>query len=242
MSRPSNPGDGLSPFGLPATPGSIYELAVTHRSFAFEQAVVPPHNERLEFLGDAILGAVVTELIYDRYPELAEGDMARLRASTVSTPALAELALELGVGDHLRLGRGEEVSGGRTKASLLADAFEALVGAVFVDLGIDRVTAILAPLFITRLENAIAAGGGHDAKGALQEAVARRLGTRPTYRVSSSGPEHSKSFIAQVFIDDELFGAGSGSSKKEAELNAAREALAQMTASDIGKSHSARAS
>lgn len=242
MSRPSNPGDGLGPFGLPAAPGSIYELAVTHRSFAFEQAVVPPHNERLEFLGDAILGAVVTELIYDRHPELAEGDMARLRASTVSTPALAELSRELGIGDHLRLGRGEEDSGGRTKASLLADAFEALVGAVFVDRGIEQLTAVLVPLFISRLENAMAAGGGHDAKGRLQEKVARLRGTRPTYRVSSSGPEHSKSFIAQVFIDGEPFGCGSGKSKKEAEVNAAREALAQMADPGLGKTRSARAS
>lgn len=242
MSRPSNAGGGLNPFGLPAEPGSIYELAVTHRSFAFEQAVVSPHNERLEFLGDAILGAVVTELIYNRYPELAEGDMARLRASTVSTPALAELAHELGVGDHLRLGRGEEVSGGRAKASLLADAFEALVGAVLVDRGIEHLTAVLSPLFVTRLQDALAAGGGHDAKGALQEAVARLRGIRPSYRVSSSGPEHSKRFIAQVFVDGEAFGAGSGRSKKEAELNAAREAMARMADPELKKSHSARAS
>jgi ribonuclease-3 len=165
--------------------GSIYELALTHRSYAFE-AALPEHNERLEFLGDAILGAIVTDLIFRSYPELAEGEMARLRASVVNTVALADIARSLGLGSHIRLGKGEESSGGRDKSSLLADTFEALVGAV-------------------------------------------RMGNgRPSYRVASSGPDHAKSFSARVYVGEQLEGEGAGRSKKEAEQNAARDALVRL--------------
>jgi ribonuclease III len=186
------------------------------------------HNERHEFLGDAILGAVVTDFIFTTYPDLAEGEMARLRASVVNTHALAELARELDLGGHIRLGKGEEASGGRDKASLLADTLEALIGALYLDRGIEVTTAVLIPMFASRIRDRVEAGGRYDAKTALQEVVVRDRGGFPAYRVASSGPDHDKHFTAHVYIDAELYGVGDGRSKKEAEQNAAREALARL--------------
>lgn len=208
--------------------GDIYRTALTHRSFAFEQPVPIEHNERLEFLGDAILGAIVTNYIFTTYPSLAEGEMARLRASVVNTHALAELARELELGEHIRLGKGEESSGGRDKASLLADTFEALIGALYLDRGIQHTTEVLIPLFESRIRDRIEAGGRYDAKTALQEVVVRDRGGFPAYRVASSGPDHDKQFTAHVYVDAELYGVGDGRSKKEAEQNAAREALVRL--------------
>jgi ribonuclease III len=250
LSRPSSPPDVLAALGLPAAPGSIYELALTHRSFAFENELVE-HNERLEFLGDAILGAVVTDLIYRAYPALAEGEMARLRASVVNTGALAELARELGLGEHIRLGKGEEASGGRDKSSLLADSLEAVIGAAYLDAGITPLSDLLSSLFARRLTVVVEAGGGHDPKTALQELVVRRHGARPSYRVASSGPDHDKRFTAHVYVDGQLCGAGFGRSKKEAEQRAASEALSRIAAAldelvgvppDEGSAADARAS
>lgn len=218
----------MAALGVPPDGGPLYELALTHRSFAFEQAGPVEHNERLEFLGDAILGAVVTDLIFRSYPDLAEGDMARLRASVVNTQALAALGRELGVGEHIRLGKGEESSGGRDKDSLLADTLEAIVGAVYVEQGIEAVRAALIPLFEERVKDAVDVGERYDAKTALQEVVVRERGGAPSYRVASTGPDHDKRFTAEVFVGDEPFGSGEGRSKKEAEQNAAREALARF--------------
>jgi ribonuclease III len=227
LSKVSSPHPVLTGLGIPAEPGSLYETALTHRSYAFEQSVPVPHNERLEFLGDAVLEAVVTDLIFRTYPEMPEGEMARLRASVVERQALASLAEEAGVGAHLRLGRGEEASGGRTKASLLADALEALVGALYLDRGIETVAAVLEPVFADMIERAVTAGT-HDAKGALQETAARMGAERPAYRVAGSGPDHDRRFVAHVYVDEELFGVGTGTSKREAETNAAREALSRL--------------
>jgi ribonuclease-3 len=227
VDRPSRPSSKLEALGVPAGGGDIYALALTHRSYAFEQPEPGPHNERLEFLGDAILGAVVTDLIYSKYPHLAEGEMARLRASVVNTHALAEIARDLGLGDHIRLGKGEESSGGRGKASLLADTFEAVVGAVYVDRGIDVIKAALVALFEARIATRVAAGGRYDAKTALQE-TAVRGGRFPVYRVNSTGPDHDKRFTAHLYLGEELVGEGAGTSKKEAEQNAAREALVRL--------------
>ena len=226
MSRPSSPAS-LEALGIPALPGTLSELALTHRSYAFEQAK-PAHNERLEFLGDAVLGLIVTDLIFRDYPSLPEGEMARLRASVVNTAALAELARSLGLGEHIRLGKGEEGSGGRDKPSLLADTFEALVGAAYLDRGLRAVADDLIPLFEELLGRVVAGGGGHDPKTALQELVVRSAGVRPTYRVVSSGPDHDKRFVARVFVGSDLHGAGAGRSKKQAEQNAAREALVHL--------------
>jgi ribonuclease-3 len=149
----------------------------------------------------------------------------------VNTQALADLARDVGVGEHLKLGKGEEASGGRDKASILADTLEAVIGAVYVDRGIDAVQAALIPLFSDLIERSFA-GRPYDPKTLLQEVVARREGLFPTYRVSSSGPDHDKRFDATVLIDGESFGNGSGRSKKEAEQHAAREALQRLEIGD----------
>ncbi|MGH2786614.1 MAG: ribonuclease III [Actinomycetota bacterium] len=219
---------GLERLGVPPSGGGLYDLALTHRSFAFEQSSPVPHNERLEFLGDSVLGVVVTGLIFDRYPELSEGEMARLRASVVNTGALAEVARSIGLGDYIRLGKGEEASGGRNKDSLLADTLEAVVGAVYLDRGIAAVEAALVPLFVGPLDTRVAAGSRYDAKTALQEIAVRDFGSFPSYRVEATGPDHDKRFEACVYLKDHLSGRGRGRSKKEAEQNAAREALAHL--------------
>jgi ribonuclease-3 len=233
LSENSRDVGALKVLGVPPEGGPIYDLALVHRSYAFEQSDPVPHNERLEFLGDAILGAIVTDLIYTSYPQLTEGEMARLRASVVNTHALAELARSLGLGKHIRLGKGEEASGGRDKPSLLADTLEAVIGAHYLDRGIDAVRAALVPLFAEKLRAHLEAGGRYDAKTALQEVVVRYRGAFPAYRIASTGPDHDKHFTAHVYIDADLYGVGDGRSKKEAEQNAAREALARLEAAPM---------
>jgi ribonuclease-3 len=219
---------GLDQLGLPPEPGSLYELAVTHRSYAYEQPVVLPHNERLEFLGDAVLGVIVSDLVYRTYPDASEGTMARLRASVVNTHALAALARAMELGPHILLGRGEEASGGRGKPSVLADTFEAVVGAAYLDRGMEAVSAVLVPIFAELLADALEVGAGYDAKTALQEATVRSYGDRPVYRVAASGPDHDKRFEAHAYVNEELYGVGAGRSKKEAEQSAARQALERL--------------
>lgn len=206
----------------------MFELALTHRSFAFEQPEVVAHNERLEFLGDAILGAIVTDLIYRSHPEMTEGEMARLRASVVNTQALANLARTFGVGDHIRLGKGEDVSGGRDKASLLADTFEALIGAVYLERGMEQLRSFLDPIFEEEVAGSLAAEHRYDSKTALQEVVVKETSELPQYRVSASGPDHDRRYVADVYVGGELTGTGAGRSKKEAEQVAAREALGRL--------------
>ena len=242
-SRRSRAAIGLSALGVPEEGGPLYDLALTHRSHAFESGTAE-HNERLEFLGDAILGAIVTDLIFATYPDLSEGAMAPLRASVVNMHSLADIARELDLGPHIRLGRGEEMGGGREKASLLADAFEAIVGAVYLDRGIDAVREALVPIFAGRLSDAVAAGSRFDPKAALQELVVRGGNALPSYRVTGSGPDHDKRFEADVYVAGELVGSGRGRSKKEAEQGAARAALAVLehTEAHEGGEPDARAS
>jgi len=244
LRRPSRRGNristalaGLEALGVPSERGPLYELALTHRSFAFEHSDTLEHNERLEFLGDAVLGVVVTDLIFRRFPELAEGDMARLRAAVVNTAALADLARSVGLGDHILLGKGEETSGGRDKPSLLADTFEAVIGAVYMEQGIRAITEILTPLFDRALDSAVSTDVIYDAKTALQEVAVRVAGEVPTYRVASSGPDHDKRFVAHVYVGGEPSGTGTGRSKKEAEQHAARAALDRLDE----RGHGARA-
>ncbi|CAN5774947.1 hypothetical protein BH18ACT15_BH18ACT15_08180 [soil metagenome] len=226
---------GLADLGVPAARGPIYELALTHRSYAFEQPQPIEHNERLEFLGDAILGAVVTTFLYEVFPDLKEGDLARIRASVVNSRALAQIAMSLGVGDELRLGRGEEASGGRAKDSLLADTFEALIGAVYLDRGDEAVRAALVPLFEPLVRRAAdAASPRYDAKTALQETAVRGSGILPVYRIASTGPDHDKHFTALVYVDGEPCGEGEGRTKKEAEQRAAQSALAKLEGRPAG--------
>lgn len=227
MSRRSRRYGALKVLGVPGRGGPLYELAFTHRSFAFEQPTVLPHNERLEFLGDAVLGMVVTELLYRTHPSLPEGELARLRASLVNTRALADLARSMDLGRYLRLGRGEGASGGADKDSLLANTFEAVVGAVFLDRGWRVARKALLRLFSAALGE-LEGAADFDPKTALQEAAVKHTGSRPQYRVSGAGPDHARRFTALVYVENELYGEGAGRSKKEAEQNAARQALERL--------------
>jgi ribonuclease III len=210
--------------GVSFKDAGLFELALTHRSFAYENDLVDT-NERLEFLGDAILNLCVTDLLYAKFPQYLEGDLAKLRASLVSEPALAEVATELDLGHAIKLGRGESQSGGRHKPSIKADALEAVIGAVYIDGGISGVRRLVKRLFGSRIEAAVGQEIPKDAKTRLQEVVTRKHGILPRYRVVGSGPDHAKRFRAEVFVMDDSCGVGEGRSKKEAEQAAAAEAL-----------------
>jgi len=219
-------------FGEP----SMEEAALTHRSFAFEQGVQPT-NERLEFLGDAVLGLVITDLAYRAFPELSEGELAKLRAAMVNMAMLAEVAKGLGLGELIMLGRGEELSGGRQKASILGDAMEAVFGAVYLDKGIEVAHQVIERLFWPRISAYVRGEGDRDYKTSLQELAAQDLGRLPEYRVEERGPDHEKEFTATVYLSGREFGRGTGRSKKEAEQRAAHEAherLARGEADDPG--------
>jgi ribonuclease-3 len=206
---------------------SLLERALTHRSYAYEHGGLPT-NERLEFLGDAVLGLVVTDALYATHPDLPEGSLAKLRASVVNTRALADVARALELGRWLRLGRGEEVTGGRDKNSILADTMEAVIGAVYLDRGIGAVTTVVRGLFDPLMRAASQDGAALDWKTALQElGAARGLGV-PDYRIAESGPDHAKSFTADVAMGGEVCGSGGGRSKKEAEQQAAEAAYAAL--------------
>ena len=207
----------------------ILELALTHRSFAYENGGIPT-NERLEFLGDSILGQAVTVMLYRSYPNLDEGHLAKRRASLVSTAALAQIARGLGLGDYILLGRGEILTGGRDKASILADTVEALIGATFLDAGGEVATA-----FVLRLIEPLLAEPGHfgvsmDPKTSLQELAASRGVGVPVYTLEGSGPDHSKVFVATVVIGSAVTAQGVGPSKKFAEMAAARDAIDRLNA------------
>jgi ribonuclease-3 len=205
----------------------LLERALTHRSFAYEHGGLPT-NERLEFLGDAVLGLVVTDTLFRRHPDLPEGQLAKLRAAVVNARALAGVARELGVGEFLRLGRGEETTGGRDKSSILADTLEALIGAVYLDAGLSAADDLVHRLFDPLVEAASSLGAGLDWKTSLQELTASAALGVPEYVVTESGPDHEKTFRAQVRIGADTFGDGAGRSKKEAEQQAAASAYAEL--------------
>lgn len=226
MSRPSSSDAVLEALGVTEHPGELFDVALTHRSYAFEQTSPLPHNERLEWLGDAVVGLVVADLIYDRHPQMAEGRMQPLRAAVVNTGALADIARKIGLGRRIRVGRGEQLAGGQDKSKILADAFEAVVGAAYLTHGYDQVKSTLQPLFEAEIESALSgAGKSFDSKGALQELAVREGSSRPVYKTTASGPDHAKRFTATVQIAGDVVGTGAGTSKKEAELEAASEAL-----------------
>jgi ribonuclease-3 len=206
---------------------SLLEASLTHRSFAFEHGA-PVTNERLEFLGDAVLGLVVTDLAFRRFPDLSEGELAKLRAAMVNMTTLADVSRQLGVGDAIMLGRGEELSGGRAKASILADAIEAIFGAVYLDQGMEVCTALLERLFWPRMDAYARGEGDRDYKTILQEVAAQDLQRLPEYRVEERGPDHQKEFTATVYLAGVEYGRGTGRSKKEAEQRAAQEAFRRM--------------
>ncbi len=214
--------------GIKFKQGALREAALTHRSFAFEQSM-PTTNERLEFLGDAVLGLVVTDLVYRAFPERSEGELAKLRAAMVNMTTLAEVARELGLGETVLLGKGEEQSGGRDKASILADALEAVLGAIYLDQGLKPAGALIERLFWPRISAYVRGVGERDYKTILQELAAQDLGRMPEYRVAERGPDHEKEFTATVYVAGRELGRGTGRSKKEAEQRAAREAYDRLS-------------
>jgi ribonuclease III len=219
--------------GVPIMPKSL-ERALTHRSYAYENSN-PPTNERLEFLGDSVLGLVVTDTLFRGYPNLPEGQLAKLRAAVVQMRALAEVAArELSLGSYVKLGRGEEVTGGRKKPSILADTLEAIIGAVYIDCGLAEASALVHRLFDPVIANAAELGAGLDWKTSLQELTAAQMLGVPDYQVDESGPDHQKSFRAVVRVGGRELGSGEGRTKKEAEQHAAETAWKAISAESSG--------
>ena len=213
----------------------LLQRALTHRSYSHERSVESePHYERLEFLGDALLGFLVADLLFKADPTAAEGVLSRRRQSVVRTSTLAAVARGIGLGEAIRLGKGEEGTGGRDKSSLLADVFEAVLGAVYLDGGIRAARAFVKRHLGERLRAAGGSGpASYDAKTQLQELMQARLQRTPTYRiVSTSGPAHALHFEVEVLIDDRVLGRGSGTNRKRAEQQAAREALHELAPMD----------
>lgn len=218
-------GGFLVPFGV-SVDAELLRLALTHRSWAYEHGGAP-HNERLEFLGDSILGQAVTVKLFTEFPDLSEGELSRRRAALVSSAALAEVARSIGIGEQLLLGVGEERSGGRSKESILADAVEAVIGAVFLStspaVATDFVLQLIAPLLADPERFSLSL----DPKTTVQEEADARGVPRPAYEVVGSGPDHDRRFHATVELDG-FTGTGTGISKKAAEIAAARQLLVAL--------------
>jgi ribonuclease-3 len=200
---------------------SHLEAAMVHRSYCAEHPEAAS-NERLEFLGDAVLGLAVTDHVYATYRDLPEGELAKLRASVVNAEVLAEIAVAVGIGPALALGKGEDASGGREKGSILADAMEAVIAAVYLDGGWDAARSLVLRLLGERIEEGAEGPGGSDFKTRLQEFSTREFDQLPRYQVKAEGPDHSKRFFATVTIRATQYGEGQGRSKKQAEQAAAR--------------------
>ena len=198
----------------------LLRTALRHRSWIAENDG-HESNERLEFLGDAVLGWVVADLVYRRHDDLAEGKLTDLRKSVVNAVALGGMAERLGVGEHLMLGRGEDAAGGREKTSILSDALEAIFGAIYLDAGADAAYGVIAALFKEQIVVALAGLDRLDAKTRLQELASRVGGGHVSYRVTDEGPDHEKTFFATVYVGERALGEGEGRSKKAAEQIAA---------------------
>ncbi|MFD4366513.1 ribonuclease III [Rhodococcus sp. NPDC058521] len=214
----------------------LLTLALTHRSYAYENGGLPT-NERLEFLGDSVLGVTVTEKLYRAHPDKSEGDLAKIRASVVNMHALAEVARQLGeggLGAHLLLGKGEEMTGGRDKPSILADGMESILGAIHLEHGIETARRVVLDLFADLLERAPRLGAGLDWKTSLQELTAERGAGVPVYEIAATGPDHDKEFTATVLVGGSPLGIGVGRSKKEAEQKAASTAWNALSDSADG--------
>ncbi|MBV8464109.1 MAG: ribonuclease III [Acidimicrobiales bacterium] len=201
----------------------LLEQALAHRSWVAEEEA-RASNERLEFLGDAVLGLVVAEYTYREYPQLSDGMLSKVRASVVNTKALGQIAFELGLPSHLRLGRGEDQSGGRAKESILADATEAVIGAVYLDGGLGAARRLVLSLLTDRITEAVGGPGASDHKSRLQERTVHRGWGVPHYEVVGSGPDHARRYRASVSVAGRPLGTGEGRSKKEAEQVAAQRA------------------
>ena len=243
MSGRHNAGDGTvagdpaelsCALGVPISADTL-ERALTHRSYAYENGGLPT-NERLEFLGDSVLSLVVTDALFLGHPDLPEGQLAKLRAAVVQMNALAEVARDLRLGSFVRLGRGEEGTGGRHKPSILADTLEAVIGATYIDCGLDEASGLVHRLFDPVIKRSALLGAGLDWKTSLQELTADRGLGVPDYQVKDSGPDHQKMFRAVVKVGARELGAGEGRSKKAAEQLAAEAAYRSITAETAEKS------
>lgn len=210
----------------------LLSRALTHRSYSYEHGGCP-HNERLEFLGDSVLGLVVTDHIHGAHEQMSEGDLAKLRAAVVNMRALASVARTIALGDFVRLGRGEEVTGGRDKDSILADTLEAVIGAVYLSnpapRGLDAAGRLVHGLLDPVMRRSASLGVALDWKTSLQEAAAAAGATAVAYRVTATGPDHEKVFTAEVYVDDVPMGSGTGRTKKVAEQQAAEAAWTALT-------------
>jgi ribonuclease-3 len=226
------PGEGLSADLQQVVGGDVDEplllRALTHRSYAYEHGGLP-NNERLEFLGDSVLGLVVTDTLFSAHPDLAEGQLAKLRAAVVNSRALAEVARTMGLGDYLLLGRGEESTGGRNKPSILADTTEAVIGAVYLSAGLPAATTFVHHLLDPLMATSASLGAALDWKTSLQELTAAGTLGVPEYAVTEEGPDHEKVFTAHAVVAEEILGTGVGRSKKEAEQKAAEIAWTELT-------------
>ncbi|WP_153398089.1 ribonuclease III [Ornithinicoccus halotolerans] len=210
---------------------ALLRRALTHRSYAYENGNLP-HNERLEFLGDSVLGLVVTDALYGSHPDLPEGQLAKLRAAVVNSRALAEVARAIGLGDYVLLGRGEEATGGRDKPSILADTTEALIGCVYLSVGLEAATVLVHHLLDPVMAASAELGAGLDWKTSLQEVVAEVGLPAPEYLVEAEGPDHDKVFTARAIAGSEDLGTGTGRSKKAAEQQAAAHAWQRLQQED----------
>ncbi len=215
--------------GRPVLDADMLERALTHRSFAYENGGLPT-NERLEFLGDSVLGVVVTDTLFRAHPDLSEGRLAKLRAAVVNARALAEVARVIDLGRYIKLGRGEEATGGRNKSSILSDTVEALIGAVYLSGGFEASDAVVHLLFDPLMDNAARLGAGLDWKTSLQELSAGHSLGVPEYVIQDEGPDHMKTFTARVRVEGRMHGHGVGRSKKEAEQQAAESAYRTLSA------------
>ena len=216
-------------------PEELLTLALTHRSYAYEHGGLPT-NERLELLGDAVLGLVIVEELFRRHPDNSEGDLAKLRNSIVNSQALAGVARGLtedGLGEYLLLGRGEVNTGGHEKSSILADTLESLIGAVYLQHGLEGARQVILRLFGELIDTAPTLGAALEWKSSLQELTASRGLGVPRYEVSSEGPDHDRRFSAVVYVGGEVWGRGTGRSKKAAETDAAAQAWTALDAQPV---------
>jgi ribonuclease-3 len=228
--RPPPWADLEAALGVPVDTDRL-EQALTHRSYAYENGGLPT-NERLEFLGDSVLGLVITTALYHEHPDLAEGRLAKLRASVVNSRALADVARGLsphGLGPYLRLGRGEEATGGRDKESILADTLEAIIGVVYLQYGLKTAVEVVHRLFDPVMARAARLGAGLDWKTSLQELTATMALGVPEYDIEQTGPDHAKTFTAWAVVASVRYGGVQGRTKKEAEQRAARAAFLALT-------------
>ncbi|MEL4503962.1 ribonuclease III [Luteococcus sp. H138] len=223
----------LDELGVPLD-AQLFELALTHRSFAYENGGIPT-NERLEFLGDAVLGIVVTEHLYGTFPDYPEGRLAKLRAAVVNAVTLAEVARGLEIGPLVKLGRGEITTGGHDKTSILADTTEALIGAIFLTGGMGMAERFVHHLFDPLVDEADHLGAGLDWKTSLQEVCANAGYAMPSYRIEDFGPDHDKHFTARAVVNGVEYGTGEGRNKKQAEQEAAGKAFAAIQAAQAAE-------